>query len=65
MAQADRVLSTPPTNTPTSKPDSAPGAVQLSPRALILTSPPAACQALPVDAEPSRFADSLGRGCNE
>jgi hypothetical protein len=45
MAQADRVLSTPRTNTPTShdRLESAPGAVQLSPRALIRTSPPAAC----------------------
>jgi hypothetical protein len=53
MAQADRVLSTPRTNTPTShdRLESAPGAVQLSPRALIRTSPPAACQALPVDSE--------------
>ena len=54
MAQADRVLSTPHTNMPTSqdRSESALGAVQLSPPPLIPTSPPAACQAFPVDPEP-------------
>jgi hypothetical protein len=51
MTQADRVLSTPPTNTPTA---SAPGAVQLSSPPVILTSHAHAGQGVKNEPEPSR-----------
>jgi hypothetical protein len=44
MTQADRVLSTPPTNTSAVSAVSAPGAIQFSPQSLIPASPPDAYQ---------------------
>jgi hypothetical protein len=64
MPQADSVHSTPPLNALASQypATSAPGAVQLSPRALIPTSPPDACQGVKTQPEPSRGSEILGSG---
>jgi hypothetical protein len=62
MAQADRVLSTPPTNTPTSKPDSAPGAVQLSPSPMIPVAPDFAGQGVNAEPEPCRNSEIHSSG---
>jgi hypothetical protein len=60
MTQADRVLSTPPTNTPICQ--SAPGAIQLSPPPVILTSPPDACQGVKAEPEPCRNSEIHSSG---
>lgn len=60
MTQADRVISTPPTNTPICQ--SAPGAVQLSSPPVILTSHAHAGQGVKNEPEPSRGSEILGSG---
>jgi hypothetical protein len=54
MPKADRVLSTPPTNTPTA---SAPGAVQLSLPPVIPLAPIAAGQGVKAEPEPCRTSE--------
>src|SRR5437870_10792913 len=60
MTQADRVLSTPPTNTPICQ--SAPGAVQLSSPPVILTSHAPAGQGVKNEPEPSRGSEIQSSG---